>query len=90
MTVNAQGRTKRPLRVVLATATLVGLYFLGTLGVSGVAMTVGSSPAHAKKKGGSGGGGSSGRRGGRRGGRGRGRRGRGRGCSIPMQVLDLC
>ncbi len=50
MTVNAQGRTKRPLRVVLATATLVGLYLLGTLGVSGVAMTVGSGPAHAKKK----------------------------------------
>lgn len=89
MTVNAQGRTKRPLRVVLATATLVGLYLLATVGVSGVAMTVGSGPAHAKKKGGSGGGSSS-NRGGRRGGRGRGRRGRGRGCSIPLQVLDLC
>ena len=89
MTAHAQGKTKRPLRVVLATATLVGLYLLATVGVSGVAMTVGSGPAHAKKKGGSGGGSSS-NRGGRRGGRGRGRRGRGRGCSIPLQVLDLC
>jgi hypothetical protein len=90
MTVNAQGRKKRPLRVVLATATLVGLYLLATVGVSGVAMTVGSGPAHAKKKGGSGGGskGSKGDRGGRRGGR--GRRGRGRGCSVPLQILDLC
>jgi len=86
MTVNGPGRTKRPLRVVLATATLVGLYLLGTLGVSGVAMTVGSGPAHAKKKS-SGGKVSKGDRGGRRGGR--GRRGRGN-CSVVLQVLDVC
>lgn len=88
MTVNAQGRTKRPLRVVLATATLVGLYLIGTLGVSGVAMTAGSGPAHAKAKKKSGGGGGGGRRGGGRRG-GRGRRGRG-GCSVVLQVLDVC
>ena len=87
MTVHAQGRTKRPLRVVLATATLVGLYLIGTLGVSGVAMTAASGPAHAKAKKKSGGGSGKGDRGGRRGRRGRGR---GRGCSVVLQVLDVC
>ena len=84
MKVNWQGRSRRSLRGVLATAVLVGAYLVATLGVSSVTMTAGSAPAHAKKK--SRGGNSKGS-GGRRG-RGRGRRGRG--CSVVLQVLDVC
>lgn len=87
MVVTKYGVSRRSLRGVLATASLVGLYLIGTLGVSSIAMTVGSEPALAKKKSGGGGGGNASNNRGRRGGR--GRRGRG-GCSVVLQVLDVC
>lgn len=82
MMVNWQGRSRRSLRGVLATAALVGAYLVATLGVSSVTMTAGSAPAYAKAKKKSSGG---------SGGRSKGSRGRrGRGCSVVLQVLDVC
>lgn len=86
MIVTKHSVSRRSLRGVLATASLVGLYLIGTLGVSSIAMTAGSEPALAKAKKKSGGGGGSSNNRGRRGGRG----GRGRGCSVVLRVLDVC
>jgi hypothetical protein len=80
------GRTRRSVTGALTKVALVGIYLTGVLGISSLTMTTGSAPALAKAKKKSGGSGK--HSGGRRGGR-RGRRGRG-GCSIALQVLDLC
>jgi hypothetical protein len=41
----------RPLTRILATAALVGIYLLGTVGMSGLALTVSSTPASCTRDG---------------------------------------
>ena len=83
MTGSGSSGVRRKLMSMLTAAAMVVVYLLGTIGVSTVTMTAGTSSAEAR-----------GRRGGRRGrrgrGRGRGRRGRGPGCSIILWDLGLC
>lgn len=85
MEMNASGTRRKLLTRWLGTVALVGLYCLSLIGVSGLAMTSGSSSALARGRGGGGRGGGGrrggggGRGGGDRGARGGGRRGGGRG-----------
>ena len=81
MTGSESSGVRRKLMSMLTATAMVAVYLLGTIGVSTVTMTAGTSSAEAR-----------GRRGGRRGGRGRGRgrRGRGPGCSVILWDLGLC
>lgn len=103
MEINASGTRRKLLTRRLGTVALVGLYCLSLMGVSGLAMTSGSSSALARGRGGGGGGrsGGGGRRGGgagrggNRGARGGGRRGSGgrggrgrRGRGIGIGIYD--
>lgn len=83
MTGSESSGLRRKLMSMLTAAAMVVVYLLGTVGVSTVTMTAGTSSAEARGRRG-------GRRGGRGRGRGRGRRGRGPGCSIILWDLGLC